>query len=313
MESTPGRVGVPTKYHTVDSFNLRLVLAGEHLVIEAKPLDRQQTYSLIINNDLVGQITSQGLSNVQSLYNILLEGLTSFSPDAKITISKDARLSYSSFVTLSQPGMIPKELKFDIQLLGSEPDPSEVLQLQISSLSQRISELEKKNNGNIDPSQDQFQKLVLSKLENIGAWMKRTDERLTKLEKENAFVSSLAKRISLLEDQIKLGTTDLGSEESFNFDPSTTGAKNFSFSDDFRSILSQTSEKTNVFSQQAIPKDKRNICHIKLERGRGIVIGITPSCYRMHNGFVKGKGIRSFDCAKAGVYKDLEFLPVSQG
>ena len=134
----------------LNGFEISLSLTDTQLVLEAEETTTSRIYKKTVLLGSAEKLTSGLFSDIQSLYQALIDGFSEADPAVKISISSNAELFY---VWEVMKGKQKRVFEFTIVLEEEQIDYTQKLERQLQKLSDRVAmqevkilELEKQNN-----------------------------------------------------------------------------------------------------------------------------------------------------------------------
>ena len=124
-----------SKETLLNGYEIRLSLKDCVLVIEAKNISTSKIFSLNISQGETAMITRELFSDVESLYDSLIQAINKTDSSIKVSLTDDAILNYS-FETLL--GKKKKTFEFWIALKEVEIDPISIIQRNVEKLKNMI-------------------------------------------------------------------------------------------------------------------------------------------------------------------------------
>ena len=125
----------------LNGYEIRISLNDSMLLIEAEHTSSSKIYSVNISQSESAKLTGQLFSDVESLYESLIEGINKINSSIKVSMSHDPILNYS-FETLL--GKKKKTFEFSIALKEVEINPITILQRKNEKLKNIILEKDQK-------------------------------------------------------------------------------------------------------------------------------------------------------------------------
>jgi len=179
------------KSYKVNNFELTLKLVDSGLLIKAEHLHNFNSFSSILSNEYVRELTSSQFEGCEELLEAFLDALNNPDSESKLTLDDQALLTYyCTFMMLKKK----REFKFTIQLCLENPtDPVQDLGQKLTRLSKKVADIEEQISSGRRDDDSSFEKRVTERLNVLEEFQRASEQRYNSLEKN---IASFEKRIN---------------------------------------------------------------------------------------------------------------------
>ena len=181
----------PTKEIVLNGYEIRFSLKDSILFIEAEHISTSKLYSVNINKSETAKLTGELFSDVDSLYESIIQGLNKINTSINVSMSNDAILNFSyETIVLNKK----KTFEFSIVFKEIEHNPITILQRNYEKLRNLIDQKDQK----------------ISQLQQYQSYYLKSSGIESEMEKQTLILES--KIASEIKKQIRIGIESVESK-----------------------------------------------------------------------------------------------------